>query len=202
ANTPIGCGSDALQAIRLKIYQHGAVKDIRVVDHNGAVRCSAYSETLEFDRTWATRDEMLPARDQPMRLFRVDQFFGIALGLMQDVDATTSVVGIIPINESLFDIMPTELRYHSKVSLELSGGQSIALYPPTTRATASPTINTMLEFSKSSESFPVHVEINVDARAYAYWNRDAYVPIIALGIALGLAFGALLAHAFIRPRSP
>jgi hypothetical protein len=55
------------------------------------VRCSAYAETLEFDKGWASRSEMLPSRDKTLRVFRVDQFFGVALGVPMDIDEKTSL---------------------------------------------------------------------------------------------------------------
>ncbi|MGA2129257.1 MAG: CSS-motif domain-containing protein, partial [Xanthobacteraceae bacterium] len=120
---PVGCDPSALQAVRLHVYQRGAVKDIRVVGRDGQVRCSAYSETLEFDEGWPGRDEMLPARDPSLRIFRVDQFFGVALGVLMDIDDKTALVAILGIGDSLFDIMPSDLRDHSDVSLELGEGQ-------------------------------------------------------------------------------
>ena len=44
------CAPAALQAIRLHVYQRSAIKDVRLVNPDGSVICSAYSETLEFDK--------------------------------------------------------------------------------------------------------------------------------------------------------
>jgi c-di-GMP phosphodiesterase len=57
----VNCNTSALQAVRLLVYRRSAVKDIRVVSRDGAVLCSAYSETLEFDKSWPSRADMLPA---------------------------------------------------------------------------------------------------------------------------------------------
>ena len=126
---PISCDASALQAVRLHVYQRGTVKDIRLLSRDGLVLCSAYSETLEFDKGWASRSEMLPARDKALRIFRVDQFFGVALGVLKDIDEKTSLVAILGIGPSLFDIMPTELRDHSEVLLELGNGQKLIQSP-------------------------------------------------------------------------
>ena len=90
----VSCDANALQVVRLHVYQRGAIKDIRVVNRDGSVLCSAYSETLEFDKEWPTRDQMLPTNDQALRLFRVEQFFGTALGIVKDIDERTSIVAI------------------------------------------------------------------------------------------------------------
>ena len=55
----MNCDSASLQAVRLQVYQRSAVKDIRLVNQEGSVICSAYSETLEFDNEWVTRPQML-----------------------------------------------------------------------------------------------------------------------------------------------
>lgn len=49
ARGPMSCDPVSLQAIRLQVYRSSSVKDIRAVSESGTVRCSAYSETLEFD---------------------------------------------------------------------------------------------------------------------------------------------------------
>src|SRR3977135_1455407 len=107
---PLNCYPASLQAVRLQVYQRAAVKDIRLVNRDGSVICSAYSETLEFDNGWAERSDMLRSRDRRILLFRVDQINGTALAVLRDVDDKNSLVAILGINSGLFDIMPAELR--------------------------------------------------------------------------------------------
>src|ERR1700682_2020994 len=57
---PLNCDPASLQAVRLQVYQRSGVKDIRLVNRDGSVICSAYSETLEFDNGWVARSDMLP----------------------------------------------------------------------------------------------------------------------------------------------
>src|SRR5690242_6762265 len=111
-NGRLDCEPSSLQQFRLQVYQRSAVKDVRLVNHDGSIVCSAYSETLEFDKAWVDRSDMLPTVDPSLRLFRVEQFGGDALGVMRDVDAKRSLVAIVGINSFLFDIMPAELRAH------------------------------------------------------------------------------------------
>src|SRR5438477_8276442 len=54
-----GCSSSSLQELRLQVYRHSNLKDIRIIDQDGSVQCSAFSETLEFDRVWIRRADML-----------------------------------------------------------------------------------------------------------------------------------------------
>jgi sensor c-di-GMP phosphodiesterase-like protein len=115
---PLNCDPATLQAVRLQVYQRSAVKDIRLVNRDGSVICSAYSETLEFDTGWVDRPDMLRADDQRLLLFRVDQFGGVALGVLRDVDQSQSLVAILGFNSHVFDIMPAGLRVHSEVLLE------------------------------------------------------------------------------------
>jgi len=195
---PIGCDPSALQAVRLHVYQRGAVKDIRVVGRDGQVRCSAYSETLEFDEGWPSRDEMLPARDPSLRIFRVDQFFGVALGVLMDVDDKTALVAILGIGDSLFDIMPSDLRDHSDVSLELGEGQPLIQSPPLKLNASSEIISA----ATVSARYPLRTRIRIDTNAVWDWNREPYLPIVVLAAFLGLAFGVLLSRAVARPGGP
>ena len=164
---PMACDAVALQMVRLHVclhvYQRGNVKDIRAVNRDGSVICSAYSETLEFDKGWAGRDAMLPARDQTLRLFLVEQFFGIALGVLKDADAERSLVAVLGMNPSLYDIMPTELRPHSEIALELDDGQTVARYAFTeTEALGEDAIG----FVKTSNRYPLRISFKIEPKAY------------------------------------
>src|ERR1700753_2921940 len=88
----------------------------------------AFSETLEFDKAWVARPDMLPSSDATLRLFRVEQFGGDALGVLRDVDDKRSLVAIVSINSFLFDIMPAELRARSEVLLELNNHEQLAQF--------------------------------------------------------------------------
>src|SRR5262249_39876726 len=121
----VACDPSSLQIFRLHVYQRSAIKDIRLVNADGSVICSAYSETLEFDKDWVSRPNMLASREKGLLLFRVQQFGGDALGVMHDLDAKRALVAILGINSSLFDIMPAELRPRSQVIVELNNGQQL-----------------------------------------------------------------------------
>ncbi|WP_246774162.1 CSS-motif domain-containing protein [Bradyrhizobium diazoefficiens] len=88
------CAPASLQAIRLHVYQRSAVKDVRLVNSDGSVICSAYSETLEFDKGWVDRADMLASRDSKLMLFRVEQFGGDALGVLRDIGDNKALVAI------------------------------------------------------------------------------------------------------------
>lgn len=193
------CSAVNLQQLRLNVYQRGPVKDIRAADHSGAVRCSAYSETLEFDKRWPSRQEMLPARDGTLRLFRVEQFFGTALGVLKDIDPSNSLIAILAVNTSLLDVMPADLRHHSSVSIELADGASIARLLASENSIKLPVT---VDATSASDRYPLRSVIRVDAATYRAWNREAYLPMMVLASALGLVFGILLARAVRRPDDP
>ncbi|HUV33001.1 MAG TPA: EAL domain-containing protein [Devosiaceae bacterium] len=195
----ISCDPAALQSLRLRVYQRGPVKDIRIARPDGAVLCSAYSETLEFDRIWPRLDEMPLSSDGALRLFRVDQLFGTALGVLMQSDADSALIAILAVNTSLLDVMPAELRADSAVALELSDGRMIAEQLPSRPFAAADDI---LEFAARSDRLPLRSVIRVNARTVEGWNHQAYRPILALSGALGLLFGLLLGRAAGRPDSP
>jgi len=200
ADGPMSCNPGSLQAVRLHVYQRGAVKDIRAVRSDGSVLCSAYSETLEFDKIWPTRAEMLPALDARVRLFRVDQFFGSALGVLRDVDTSNGLVAILGVSGALFDIMPDDLHDQSDVALELNDGRIIAR---TSSAEESPgAAGEVADFAAASETYPLGIRVRVAKAALAGWHREPYLPIMALAFGLGGAFGLLLLRAMSRPASP
>lgn len=193
----LGCDGGALQAVRLHVYQRGAVKDIRLVRPDASVLCSAFSETLEFDKGWVRRADMLPTATGDAFLFRVQQFFGTALGTMIDIDGELSLIGILGFSGAQLDVMPAELRERSEIALELGNWQSIAR-----TATSLPDGSDPYRLIVTSRQYPLQVVIRVERAALAAWNREPYLPIMGLAGLLGTAFGLLLARVLFRPRSP
>jgi sensor c-di-GMP phosphodiesterase-like protein len=184
----VNCDATSLQAIRLHVYQRSAVKDVRLVNPDGSVICSAYSETLEFDKGWADRSDMLVSANTRVLLFRVEQFGGDALGVLRDVDPRKAVVAILGINSSLFDIMPAELRAQSEVVLGLSNGEKLGSFS----LAQDGALTDALELTKTSQRFPFRVTIHLARGSLSHWNTEIYWPAIMIALALGLVFGLLL----------
>jgi c-di-GMP phosphodiesterase len=186
----LDCEPSSLQTFRLHVYQRSAVKDVRLVNHDGSIVCSAYSETLEFDKAWVRRSDMLPAADPSLQLFRVEQFGGDALGVLRDVDATRSLVAIVGINSFLFDIMPAELRARSEVVLELSNHQQLAQFSLEDIDVQHP-----VEVAETSRRYPLRVTIRVEQGVLARAYGQDYWPAMLAALGLGLVFGVLLTKA-------
>ncbi|MCK1757402.1 EAL domain-containing protein [Bradyrhizobium sp. 137] len=184
------CEPAALQAIRLHVYQRSAIKDVRLVKPDGSVICSAYSETLEFDKGWAGRHDMLPSRDKALSLFRVEQFGGDALGVLRDINDSSALVAIVGINASLFDIMPAELRAHSEVILSLSNGEKLGEF----LLDADRPLVRPISFERHSTRLPLDATIRVEHAVLSSWNSEAYWPALAVALGLGTLFGILLAR--------
>ncbi len=201
-NGNMGCDAGALQALRLYVYRSGIMKDVRVVRHDGSVLCSAFSETLEFDEEWATRDDMLLAIGGSVRVFRVEQFFGTALGVMIDIDADSSLAGILAVDGSLLDIMPEEIRNRSMVSLQLANGQKIASTDTGANFSLSDRSGHSHKFAIPSYRYPLQSFIRIEHGAYEAWNNQLQLPIMILSGLLGALVGVLLARGLFRPRTP
>ncbi|SFP80760.1 sensor c-di-GMP phosphodiesterase, contains CSS-motif sensor and EAL domain [Bradyrhizobium sp. Ghvi] len=184
------CAPAALQAIRLLVYQSSTIKDVRLVNPDGSVICSAYSETLEFDKGWVDRRDMLSSRDKQLSLFRVEQFGGDALGVLRDINDSSALVAIVGINATLFDIMPAELRAHSEVVLGLSNGEKLGEF----QVDAERSLQEPISFDKNSARLPLHATIRLEGAVLSSWNSEAYWPALALALGLGALFGFLLAR--------
>ncbi len=112
---------------------------------------------------------MLGSRDNRVLLFRVDQFSGVALGVLRDVDDKSSIVAILGINSYLLDIMPIELREHSEVLLELSNGSDVgAFFLKRLDASAQ-----LASFASVSSLYPLRATIRVDRSALQNWNSES-----------------------------
>jgi sensor c-di-GMP phosphodiesterase-like protein len=182
------CAPPALQAIRLHVYQRSAIKDVRLVNPDGSVVCSAYSETLEFDKGWADRHDMLPSHDKKLSLFRVEQFGGDALGVLIDVNRSSALVAIVGINAGLLDLMPAELRARTEVIVTLSNGDKLGEF----RLLASKQLARPISFERHSTLLPLYATIRLEQSVLSSWNSEAYWPALAVALGLGALFGILL----------
>ena len=195
---PINCEPASLQAFRFLVYQRSAVKDIRLLNRDGSVICSAYSETLEFDNGWVDRTNMLRSNDQHLLLFRVDRFNAVALGVLRDVGDGQSLVAILGLNSDVFDIMPAELRAHSEVLLELGDGSDVGRFS----LKGKDEFSELVEFSKVSIRYPLHATIHVERSALQLWHNEAYWPTMLIALGLGLVFGLLVTKATAKLEGP
>ena len=186
----LDCDPSSLQTFRLHVYQRSAVKDVRLVNHDGSIVCSAYSETLEFDKAWLDRSEMLPTSDPTLRLFRVEQFGGDALGVMRDVDAN----GRWSPSSASIPSCSTSCRRNSARAAKSSW----------TSTTSSSWRSSLLEdielanpveISRTSTRYPLHATIRVEQNALARASGRGYWPAMLAAFGLGLAFGMLLVRA-------
>jgi sensor c-di-GMP phosphodiesterase-like protein len=184
------CGAASLQAIRLYVYQSHAVKDVRLVNEDGSVICSAYSETLEFDKGWVGRADMLASSDHKQMLFRVEQFGADALGVLREIPGRKALVAIIGINASLLDIMPAELRLRSEVTLALSDGEKLGEF----LVDGDRPLRQTVDFEYESARYPVRIALRVEREALSAWNAEVYWPALAIALGLGVIFGMLLAR--------
>jgi sensor c-di-GMP phosphodiesterase-like protein len=187
----ISCDPASLQAVRFLVYQRSAVKDIRLLNRDGSVICSAYSETLEFDNGWVDRTKMLRSSDQRFLFFNVDQFNAVALGVLRDIGDRQSVVAILGLNSDVFDIMPAELRVHSEVLLELNDGSDVARFS----LKGKDEFSQLVELRKVSIRYPLRVTIRVERSALRLWHNEAYWPTMLIALGLGLVFGLLVTRA-------
>lgn len=186
----VGCDTASLQGVRLRVYEHSVIKDIRVLSHAGTIRCSAYSETLEFDLDWPARAAMLAAAGgEGVRLFRVEQFNSNALGVFMDVDDTVSLAAIVAIDPLQLDLLPAALRSKGKVSLELANGDVIATSSPD-----GPPTTDLLTVKRTSAAYPARVSVNVSQAALHDWNAIPLHPLLGGAGVLGAFFGLLVAR--------
>src|ERR1700722_2810521 len=195
---PLNCVPVSLQSVRLQVYQRSAVKDIRLLNRDGSVICSAYSETLEFDNGWVDRPKMLRSSGHRLLLFSVDQFNTVALGVLRDISDGQSLVAILGLNSDVFDIMPAELRAHSEVSLELNDGSNVGRFS----LKGEDEFSQFVEFRKVSIRYPLRATIRVERSALRLWHNEAYWPTMLIALGLGLVFGLLVTRATAKLEGP
>jgi sensor c-di-GMP phosphodiesterase-like protein len=194
----IDCEAASLQAFRFLVYQRSGVKDIRLLNRDGSVLCSAYSETLEFDNGWVDRPNMSRSSDQRLLLFRVDRFDAAALGVLREIGDGRSLVAILGLNSDVFDIMPAELRAHSEVLLELGDGFEVGRFS----LKGKNELSQLVELGKVSSHYPLHAMIRVEQSALRLWHNEAYWPTMLIALGLGLVFGLLATRATARREGP
>jgi hypothetical protein len=193
----VSCDEAVLGEIRRHVYQRSTVKDIRVVHESGQVICSAFPETLSFDLGEIAADDTLVSRNEQVRLFRLDQQAGSALGVLWEVFSEIGLVAVVGTDALLYDMLPAELRDDSEMQLMLANGSVVARFAAD--GGAGP-VGVPVQFSVQSERYPLKSVMNVDATTFGRWNKAPQPLFLAVGGLLGLAFGWLLVRALARPK--
>lgn len=193
------CSAGSLAAMRRQVYEKSTIKDIRIVDASGRARCAAFAETLEFDTRPLEEIESFQSRNSAIRLARLEQRSALAMGVLWEVVDDVSLVAVVNTDALLFAVLPRELREHGEVRLELADGSPVAQYLSAGDVTSDAPI---VEVRAVSQRYPFTSCIGVAASAFQSWDRGVERYFLAAGGMLGLAFGVLLAGAFIRRRAP
>src|SRR3954447_10689593 len=141
-------------------------------------------------------EEMLPASQPDVRLFRVEQFTSDALGIFKNVSETTSLVAVVAVDPLQLDVLPAALRDYGRVSLELANGETVAASAGRRPAGEATTV------AVTSTKYPVRVVVTVETAALAMWNSLPAAPILCGSGVLGAFFGILVSRLIGRPLDP
>lgn len=196
----VSCEAPALAELQRQVYQRGTLKDIRVINRDGSLACSAFVETLGFDARDMREAVKLPARNAAVSLFRIDQKEGVALGLAWQIDENTCLVAVVSTDALLFDMLPAELREGTQVTLRIGPDQTVASYAPETDAATA--VSRPVGFSATSPRYPLASDLRVDLATLRHWNHDLGPAVLFLAGLLGLLFGVLSARLLTRPPDP
>ncbi|MGE0583682.1 MAG: EAL domain-containing protein [Flavobacteriaceae bacterium] len=205
------CDPETLRTLRLQVYRSTYLKDIRAVGDTGAVRCSAYSGTLEFDVEWPAFDRMLPSATGGVRLFAVPQSASTALGIRvgmdrtgpsggirRDIEGGEGLAAILDVDGTLVDIMPDGMRGRGDISMHLGDGTRIAGTNPAWTTPASD----MFTHTAHSARYPIVVTLKASKSAMKALYHEPYGPIVLGAILAGLGYGLLIARICSSPGEP
>lgn len=194
----VSCEAPALAELQRQVYQRGGLKDIRVINRDGGLACSAYVETLGFDAHDMSHARHHPARNTAISLFRIDQKEGVALGLSWHFDAETRLVAVVSTDALLFDMLPGELRQGSEAVLRIGPAATVARVAP---SESLPTAH-LVAFTASSERYPLSASLHIGLETLRNWNHD-HGPLVFGGSGLiGLLLGLVFARMLTRPPDP
>ncbi|MCB1477162.1 MAG: EAL domain-containing protein [Rhodobiaceae bacterium] len=205
------CDARRLRTLRLQVYRSSYLKDIRAVGDTGAVNCSAYSGTLEFDVEWPAFDRMLPSVTGGVRLFAVPQSASTALGIRvgmyshqlsggirRDIEGGEGLAAILDIDGTLVDIMPDGMRGRGDIEMRLGDGTRIAGTNPGWTAPS----GDMFSHTVRSARYPIVVTLRASKSAMNALYHDAFGPIILAATLAGLGYGLLIARICTGPGKP
>ena len=195
-----GCNDSSLSAMRRQVYVRSTIKDIRVIDADGMVTCSAFPETQRFDAPSPLADRSIPSRVASIELFRLDQVTSAAIGVLWKVVPDLALVAVLNTDSLLFGAIPSGLRDGSAMVLSVTNGDVVATFG--TVAEAAPDRPPIMTFKSTSDRYPLSLQLSVGGSIFKSWNREALLYFVISGAVLGLVFGILLARLLTLPRSP
>ncbi len=196
----IGCDTASSSAMRQQVYVRGTIKDIRVIDNAGNVRCAAFPETLSFDRNVAHPNAALPARNTNVSVVKLSQGATASLGVLWRVSPDASLVAVVNTDALLFGAMPAALSHDVLLRLHLTNQDVVASFEAGGIET-NEFAQQAAVFTAESERYPLAISMFIDSPALARWNRGLLPYFVVPATLLGLFVGALLAWLVVPRRS-
>jgi sensor c-di-GMP phosphodiesterase-like protein len=191
----------ALRAnLRQNVFKRATIKDIRVLESNGQLLCSAFPETVRSIQFRIDLTRAVKSRNGQIRLVALPGQAANELGVIWDLDKNRHLMAIVNTSALLFDILPAAIRDDSSARVLLSGhaGVIASFVPVGGIKTATPNET----FAVSSSRFPLSARLMIKTAALAKWNHETSIALLLLAGLLGLAFGVLAVKVLFREPHP
>jgi sensor c-di-GMP phosphodiesterase-like protein len=194
------CSETFRSSLRQSVFRHSTIKDIRLLDRNGAIVCSAFPETVTSISLHVDLSQAIAARNSGVKLMKLPVPNGDGMAVVWSAGSDHKLVAIVNTSALLFDILPAGLRDESAARINLNGvSASVARYAPPGWDPAAADLET---FAAHSARFPLNAIIRVKEPALAAWNHGANRTLLTLAALLGLAFGVLVVRVLFREPHP
>jgi sensor c-di-GMP phosphodiesterase-like protein len=194
------CSETFRSSLRQRVFRHSTIKDIRLLDRNGTILCSAFPETVTGISLRVDLSQAIAARNSGVQLMKLAIPDGEAMAVVWSASGEHKLMAIVNTSALLFDVLPTGLRDEGAATINLNGvSSSVARYAP---AGWDPAASDLETFAAHSSRFPLNAIIRIKEPALAAWNHSSNRTLLMLAALLGLAFGGLAARTLFREPHP
>ena len=188
------CSEAGKNYLKQAVHFRSVVKDVRVLDQYGQIKCSAFPDMLVDNANSLSLASGLSARNSDYALFNVDFGNRKILAVAKHAADSDSILVLIDVEAQLFAAFPAAIRDHAFGSLQIEGqglsassGQMLASGQPHIPARA------------TSQRFPIVFDIALDAKTFVAWNQQFKQLAIVLGFILGGLLSAFTLRELRRP---
>lgn len=182
------------EQLSMALYSRGVVKDLRILNTDGVVECSAIAQNPDMQFSQLELETGIAGSAENIKFHRMGDGKSGHLGISWAASPGRIFLAVISVDTLMFDVFPQALRLAATARLML-GDETIAQYVPENN---SDTGKDWQVFDASSDRFPFSTQLKVDPQVLATWNKVAEPYVLMVAVVMGLFVGYLLSLAVSR----
>lgn len=190
------CSTFGINALQRLVHARSVVKDIRIINVENMIECSAFPDVLERTIAMPSLDNGKPGINKEYTLHKISVAGRDILGLAWRPPNERGYLVALDIESQLFDALPKAIRDDTHAVLAVRDLGSISEIGNVVTSDA-PELSIA-----ESQRYPIRIVLRLGREHFTAWNSSLRSLMLTLGCMLGALIGLGLIRELRRPVSP